>query len=50
MLPETARRPEGPVATREALKAYDAELHALVAETMAYTGHVDWRYKRSLRL
>jgi alpha-glucosidase len=32
-----------PVATREALKAYDPELYALVDETMAYTGHVDWR-------
>jgi hypothetical protein len=32
--------------TREALKAYDAELYALVAETMAYNGRVDWRYGR----
>jgi hypothetical protein len=30
--------------TREALLAYDAELYALVNETMAYQGHVDWRY------
>lgn len=37
---------DGPIATREALKAYDPDLHALVAETMAYRGHVDWRYKR----
>jgi hypothetical protein len=35
-----------PVTTREALKAYDAELYALVDETMAYRGHVDWRYRR----
>jgi hypothetical protein len=35
-----------PVSTREALKAYDPELYALVAETMAYRGHVDWRYRR----
>ena len=34
-----------PVATREALKAYDPELHALVDETMAYDGHVDWRFQ-----
>jgi hypothetical protein len=35
-----------PVTTREALKAYDPGLFALVDETMAYKGHVDWRYKR----
>jgi dipeptidyl aminopeptidase/acylaminoacyl peptidase len=35
-----------PVTTREALQAYDADLHALVTETMAYRGHVDWRYQR----
>jgi len=34
-----------PINTREALKAYDAELYALVNETMAYDGHVDWRFK-----
>jgi alpha-glucosidase len=33
-----------PVTTREALRNYDAGLYALVAETMAYQGHVDWRY------
>jgi hypothetical protein len=38
-----------PVTTREALKTYDAELYALVAETMAYHGHVDWRYGRPAR-
>jgi hypothetical protein len=35
-----------PVTTREALKAYDPDLYALVDETMAYREHVDWRYKR----
>lgn len=33
-----------PVGTREELKAYDPDLFALVNETMAYDGHVDWRY------
>jgi len=33
-----------PITTREALKAYDPDLFALVSETMAYNGHVDWRY------
>jgi predicted metalloprotease with PDZ domain/dipeptidyl aminopeptidase/acylaminoacyl peptidase len=36
---------EGPVNTREALRAYDPELYALVDETMAFRGHVDWRYR-----
>jgi len=35
-----------PIATREQLKAYDTELYGLVNETMAYTEHVDWRYRR----
>ncbi len=35
-----------PITTREALKAYDAPLYALVNETMAYDGHVDWRKPR----
>jgi hypothetical protein len=35
-----------PITTREALKAHDPELYALVDETMAYKGHVDWRFKR----
>ena len=39
-----------PVTTREALKAYDAELFALVDETMAYRERVDWRYKRPVLL
>jgi alpha-glucosidase len=34
-----------PISTRELLKQYDAELYALVNETMAYDGHVDWRYQ-----
>jgi len=34
-----------PVTTREALKAYDPDLFALVEETMAYNGKVDWRYQ-----
>jgi hypothetical protein len=37
---------ERPITTREALKAYDPELFALVEETMAYREHVDWRFKR----
>jgi hypothetical protein len=35
-----------PIATRELLKQYDPDLFALVNETMAYDGHVDWRYAR----
>jgi len=35
-----------PITTRTALKAYDPDLYALVNETMAYTGHVDWRFAR----
>jgi hypothetical protein len=35
-----------PITTREALKAYDPDLYALVDETMAYKGKVDWRFKR----
>jgi hypothetical protein len=35
-----------PIATREALQSYDAELYALVDETMAYGGHVDWGFER----
>ncbi len=33
-----------PITAREALKNYDLDLYALVNETMAYDGHVDWRY------
>jgi hypothetical protein len=32
-----------PIGTREALERYDAGLFALVHETMAYAGRVDWR-------
>ena len=35
-----------PIATREALKAYDPDLHALVEVTMAYAGRADWRVKK----
>lgn len=34
-----------PITTREALKAYDPDLYALVDETMSYKGHVDWRFR-----
>lgn len=34
-----------PIRTRELLKEYDPDLYALVNETMAYDGHVDWRFK-----
>jgi hypothetical protein len=33
-----------PIATRELLRQYDPGLFALVDQTMAYNGHVDWRY------
>jgi len=33
------------ITTREALKQYDPDLFALVDETMAYKGKVDWRYR-----
>ena len=33
-----------PVRTRELLQQYDPDLFALVHETMAYGGKVDWRY------
>jgi hypothetical protein len=36
-----------PITSREGLKVYDPELFALVDETMAYTGHVDWRLRLS---
>jgi hypothetical protein len=36
---------ERPIDRREALEAFDPGLYALVRETMAYKGHVDWRYK-----
>jgi hypothetical protein len=34
-----------PIKTREALKDYDPDLYALVNVTMAYDGHLDWRYR-----
>ena len=33
-----------PITSRKALKKYDPALFALVEETMAYKGRVDWRY------
>ncbi|MCU0913187.1 MAG: hypothetical protein MUC88_01325 [Planctomycetes bacterium] len=33
-----------PITTREVLQVYDPNLFALVDETMAYQGKVDWRY------
>jgi hypothetical protein len=38
-----------PVATREQLKEYDPALYELVNETMAYDGHVDWRFEAAPR-
>jgi hypothetical protein len=35
-----------PINSRALLAEYDPGLHALVDETMAYRGHVDWRYGR----
>jgi hypothetical protein len=34
-----------PIRTREELQAYDPDLFALVNETMAYDGRVDWRFR-----
>jgi hypothetical protein len=34
-----------PITKREGLRQYDPGLYSLVEETMAYTGHVDWRYQ-----
>jgi hypothetical protein len=34
-----------PIRTREQLQTYDPGLFALVDETMAYAGKVDWRYR-----
>jgi hypothetical protein len=36
-----------PIVKREQLAAYDPALFALVRETMAYDGHVDWRFSPS---
>jgi hypothetical protein len=38
-----------PITTRDALQKYDAELYDLVHETMAYAGHVDWRFEPAQR-
>ena len=38
-----------PITTREALKAYDPDLYAIVDETMAYREHQDWRFKPAMR-
>ena len=37
---------ENSIVTREALRDYDADLYALVHETFAYEGKVDWRLGR----
>jgi hypothetical protein len=34
-----------PISSREILSTYDQALYELVAETMAYQGHVDWRFQ-----
>jgi hypothetical protein len=34
-----------PITTREQLASYDPDLFELVAQTMAYRGHVDWRHE-----
>jgi hypothetical protein len=39
-----------PITTREALQQYDTDLFALVHETMAYAGHVDWRFTPHTKL
>ena len=38
-----------PITTRERLKEYDPDLYGLVHETMAYGGHVDWRFEPARR-
>ena len=35
-----------PISTRQTLKQYDPGLFALVEETMAYKGKVDWRCRK----
>lgn len=37
-----------PILNREALKSYDPALYALVHETFAYGGRVDWRFQPGL--
>jgi hypothetical protein len=36
-----------PITRRERLAAYDPDLYDLVRETMAYEGHVDWRFTQA---
>ena len=46
--PDRMPRPQDaahPIRTREALQTYDPDLYALVNETMAYDGRVDWRFR-----
>jgi hypothetical protein len=43
--PQPPQGSNRPITTREALQSYDPDLYALVDATMAYTGHVDWRYR-----
>jgi alpha-glucosidase len=43
---QAPNRADRPITTREALKAYDPELFALVDETMACRERVDWRFQR----
>lgn len=48
-VPSADQAPEGadhPIQSREELKAYDPDLYALVHETMAYGGKVDWRWEK----
>jgi hypothetical protein len=40
---------ERPITSREMLKQYDPGLYALVDETFAYSGRVDWRFQRKTR-
>ena len=50
-LGQSATPPDAPhpISTREALKSYDPDLYTLVNETMAYDGHVDWRFDPQTR-
>ncbi|HEV8377370.1 MAG TPA: hypothetical protein VGP99_00855, partial [Tepidisphaeraceae bacterium] len=37
------------ITTREALRQYDPDLFALLSQTLAYDGHVDWRLRPAAR-
>ena len=37
------------IITRENLRQYDPDLFALISQTMAYDGHVDWRLRADRR-